>query len=65
MEDLLHNMLAALQGHARAREELEFYYLMKRLNVSLQNYYIDLAKDTQYLEARNESNLIRKLNKTL
>lgn len=65
MEELLYAMLDTLKDHKRATEELDLYYINKRLNTSLQNYYADLSTDTEYLEAREETNLVRKLNKNL
>lgn len=56
----LNDILEDLSHHHRNKEELARIYIQSRLNKSLNTYYQSLIKTFEYLDYRNEDNLLRK-----
>ena len=54
--DILHE----LNKYHRNKEDLKLFYLNKRLNKSLETYYHDIVQTFEYLDYRDNDNLIRK-----
>lgn len=61
MYNKLLNLKKELSYYHRNKEDLEKYYISKRLNDSLVSYYKDLEYSMKYLENRKEENIFKKM----
>jgi hypothetical protein len=50
-----------MKKYHRNKEDLEKYYIYKRLNESLKSYYSDLEYSLKYLDNRQPENILRKM----
>ncbi len=57
------NMLKDIKNHKKSKDNLLAYYIQKRLNLSLDNYYSDLVNDYNLLTHKNSLKVLRELTK--
>lgn len=50
-----------IKKYNRNKEDLEKYYIYKRLNESLKSYYDDLEYSIKYLDNRQPENILKKM----
>lgn len=56
-------MLKDINKHKRDKNKLLEYYIQKRLNVSIKNYYRDLLETYDFLSHKDAKKVIRVMNK--
>ena len=61
----IEEMLDDLSHHHRSKDELVTLYIQNRLNKSLSTYYQELMKTYEYLDYRNDDNLIKKYERIM
>lgn len=61
--DLLLKMLEDMEKHRRNKDNLLEFYIQKRLNNSIQNYYKDLLKSYKFLSHKDPKKLLNIINK--
>ena len=63
MLDILISMLDELQGYkGTCKSDLLYKYIRERLDKSYCTYIKELKSGTEYLERRNERNVLKKIN---
>lgn len=62
-KQILLNILSDIQEHKRDLQDLTEFYIQKRLNRSLINYYSDLLKDSNMILSRDAQKMLRELSK--
>ena len=57
------NMLSDIRKHKRNKSDLLAYYIQKRLNLSLNNYYSDLNSNYNMLTRKDSLKVLKEINK--
>lgn len=63
LKDTCLKMLQDLENYKRPKSALLKLYLIKRLSDSVSSYVAELDKSSNYLDHRDNLNLLRKLSK--
>lgn len=61
--NVLNHMLKDIKKHRRNKDKLLEYYIQKRLNMSLKNYYKELLETYDFLTHKNAKKVVRAMTK--
>lgn len=61
----LEKILEELQNYKRNKEDLDKYYIEKRLNDSLKNYNDKLIQNIDFLKRKRDLTILKRLNRVM
>ena len=65
LRDELNKILGDLNKHNRSKAQLLEYFVVTRLDASLNVYYDEILESYEFLKSRNQLKLAKKINRRL